>query len=446
MTRLNGLFSGAFAFCILLCIPCLTRADAVTDWNAIAIQAIVSVPSHSGAPSFLDSAIVQAAVYDAVESITCRFRPYAIRVPGASGSPSAAVAKAAHDVLVNRFPSLSASLDMKYHDYLSTHGIAETDAGVAVGAAAAAAIIALRAHDGSFPSPPPPPFTGGTNIGEWRPTPSFIILPGATLPSPPSMSPMLAPWLATVTPFTLKSPSQFRAVPPPALTSKRYAAAFNEVKSMGVATNSSRTAEQTDLALFWYSNYLILWYQTLRAVATEHLTSIDDNARLFALVSLAMGDAAITAWDTKRHYVFWRPYTAIHEADNDDNPETTSDLNWQPLVNNPNYPEYTSGANNVTGAITRMLELFFGTDEMIFTVTTNYALANPQMPTLTFHRFSDAAKDVMNARVWEGIHFRFSDVQGRRQGRQVARWVFSHFLRSVDADETDEHEDEGDDE
>jgi PAP2 superfamily len=212
---------------------------------------------------------------------------------------------------------------------------------------------------------------------------------------------------------------------------------------MGAATNSSRTGEQTDLALFWYSNYLILWYQTLRAIATAHLSSIDDSARLFALVSLAMGDAAITAWDTKLHYAFWRPHTAIHEADNDGNPETSSDPNWKPLANNPNYPDYTSGANNLTGAITGMLELFFGTDEMTFTVTTTYALANPQMPTLTFHCFSDAANDVLNARVWEGIHFRFADVQGRKQGRHVAQWVFSHFLRSVDADETDEHEDEG---
>ena len=247
---------------------------------------------------------------------------------------------------------------------------------------------------------------------------------------------MLAPWLSTVTPFTLTSPLQFRAVPPPSLTSKRYAAAFNEVKRMGAATNSDRTPEQTDLALFWYSNYLVLWYHALRDIATAHLSNIDDSARLFALTSLAMTDALITAWDTKRHYVFWRPYTAIQEADNDGNPDTLSDPDWSPLVNTPNYPDYTSGANNVTGAITRMLALFFGTDEMEFTVATTYPLA--QQRTRTYSRFSDTAVDVVNARIWEGIHFRFADVEARRQGRRVAQWVFSHFLRPSDEHEGDD--------
>ena len=158
-----------------------------------------------------------------------------------------------------------------------------------------------------------------------------------------------------------------------------------------------------------------------------------------------MTDAVLTAWDTKYHYHFWRPMTAIQNGDSDGNPETASDANWHPLQNNPNYPDYTSGANNVTGAVTRMLGLFFGTDEVDFTVaTTNHPPAI--QTTRTYHRFSDAAHDVVNARIWEGIHFRFADVQARRQGRRVAQWVFSHFLRSVDADEHDDHEDEGDDE
>ena len=442
-------------FCVLilglvtaLALSSVVRADAVTDWNAIAIQTIAGVPSHPGATSFLDSAMVQAAVYDAVEAITGRFRPYHVHIPGASGSTAAAVAKAAHDVLVSRFPSLTTSLDTTYHSYLTAHGLAETDAGVAVGAAAAAGIIALRATDGSFPdcSPMPPPplcrFVGSTDIGVWRPTPSYITLPGATPPSPLPNSPMLAPWLATVTPFTLTSPSQFRAVPPPSLTSKRYATAYNEVKSLG-ASNSDRTPEQTDLALFWYSNYLVLWNQTLRQIAVAHLHNIDDSARLFALTNLAMTDAVITAWDTKLNYVFWRPITAIHEADNDGNPETISDANWQPLANTPNYPDYTSGANNATGAVTRALALFFGTDEMTFTVATTYPLSTQR--TRTYDRFSAAANDVVNARIFEGIHLRFADVQARKQGRHVAQWVFFHFLRSVNDDDHDDHDD-GDEE
>jgi len=431
---------------ISLCIPCFARADAVTYWNQIAIQAIAAQPTHPGATSFLDSAIVQIAVYDAVESINHKFRLYHAHITGASGSTAGAVAKATRDVLVSRFPLLAGgSLDAAYQAYLAANNISETDPGVAVGAAAAADIIALRANDGSFPdcSPVPPPplclFVGDDAIGDWRPTPSF--LPGP----PPSNSPMLAPWLSQVTPFTLTSNSQFRAVPPPSVTSKRYAKAFDEVKRMGVDINSDRTPDQTDLAYFWYSNYLVLWYHALRDIADAHVYSLDDSARLFALTSLAMTDAVLTAWDTKYHYHFWRPMTAIQNGDNDGNRETVGDANWHPLQNNPNYPDYTSGANNVTGAVTRMLELFFRTDEMEFTVaTTNHPPAI--QTTRTYHHFSDAAADVVNARIWEGIHFRFADVQARKQGRHVAHWVFTHVLRSVFDDECDDHEDDDHDE
>jgi hypothetical protein len=416
----------------MLALSSVARADAVTDWNAIAIQTIVGVPSHPGATALLDSAMVQAAVYDAVEAIDGRFRPYHVHIAGASGSPAAAVAKATHDVLVSRFPSLTASLDMTYHDYLAAHGLAESDPGVDVGQQAAAGIIALRANDGSFPLNPPP-FIGGTGPGVWRPTPSY--LPGP----PPSNSPALAPWLATVTPFTLNSPSQFRAVPPPSLTSRRYATAFNEVKAIGSASSSVRSSEQTELALFWAANFQVIWNQVLRDIATAHVHNIDDSARLFALANLAMADSIITAWDSKFHYVFWRPLTAIQEADNDGNPETDSDPNWQPLINNPNYPDYTSGANNVTAAATRALALFFGTNEMTFSVTTTNPAALQQVR--TYNRFSDVAADLVNARIYEGIHFRFADVQARKQGRHVARWVFSHFLRPVDDDDCDHHDD-----
>jgi hypothetical protein len=429
-------------FCVLilglamvLAMSSVVRADAVTDWNATAVQTIVNAgPTHGSAVGFLDNATVQVAVYDAVEAITGRFRPYHVHIPGASGSTAAAVAKAAHDVLVNRFPAQTASLDATYHTYLAAHGLAEIDPGVAVGAQAAAGIIALRANDGSFPTNPPL-FTGGTALGEWRPTPSY--LPGP----PPTLSAALAPWLATVTPFTLNSPSQFRPVAPPALTSERYARAYNEVKALGAADpNSTRTTEQTDLAKFWNSNFLVLWNRALRDIVGLHVPDISDSARLFALADLAMGDAGITAWDSKFHFVFWRPLTAIQEGDNDGNPETAGDPHWQPMINTPNYPDYTSGANNVTGAITRVLALFFGTDEKTFTVTTTNATAPQQ--TRTYNRFSDAAEDVVNVRIYQGIHFRFADVQARKQGRHVAQWVFSHFLRSVDDDDHDDGDDE----
>ncbi|MCU1272769.1 MAG: hypothetical protein JWO48_200 [Bryobacterales bacterium] len=438
MTRLRT-FTGLMIVCGYLCWAGPAQADAVADWNAIAIQSITTaVPARPGASVFLDIAVVQAAVYDAVESIDGRFRPYHLAVPGASGSPAAAGAKAAHDVLVNRFPAQTASLDTIYHDYLSSHGLAENDPGVLVGQQAAAGIIVLRTGDGSFPDPPPPPFTGGTNPGEWRPTISYLAGP------PPSLAPMLIPWLGTVTPFTLTAPSQFRAAPPPALTSARYLRAYNEVKALGVFSGSTRTADQTDLAYFWSANYIVIWNQALRDIAGAHVKNLGDSARLFALANLAMADAVITAWDTKRHYFFWRPVTAIQEGDSDGNTQTAGDPNWQPLINTPNYPDYTSGANNVTGAVTRALALFFGTDNMTFSLTTTNSTAVQQ--TRTYSRYSDAAQEVVNARIYEGIHFRFADTTARRQGRQVAKWAFKHFLRPVhDSDSDDDDEDDNED-
>jgi len=399
------------------------RADAVTDWNEIAVQTIVNamvngVPAHPGGAALLDSAMVQAAVYDAVVAIEGRFKPYHVHIPGASGSPAAAVAKAAHDVLVKRFPFLSTSLDTTYVDYLSSHGLAEDNLGVAVGQQAAAGIIALRANDGSFP-PNPTPFTGGTDPGVWRPT-------------PPTFAPMVTVWVATVMPFTLRSPDQFRAPPPPALTSHRYTENYNEVKVLGAFSKSARTPEQTDLALFWAANYQALWNQALRDLVDAHVHNIAESARLFALANLAMADAVITVWDSKVHYLLWRPVTAIQEGDNDGNPETVGDPTWLPLIATPFYPDYTSGANGVTAAVTRILALFFGTDHMNFSLTTNNPAALQQ--TRTYSRFSEAAVEVVNARIYEGIHFRFADVEARKQGRHVAQWVFSHFLRPIGDD------------
>jgi len=374
--------------------------------------------------------MVHAAVYDAVESIDRRFKPYHVTIPGASGSPAAATAKAAHDVLVNRYPDQAAALDTIYHDYLSNNGLSEVDPGVTVGQQAAAGIIILRANDGSFPNPPPV-FTGGTNPGDWRPTISYN--PGP----PPSLSPMAAPWLGAVTPFTLNSS-------PPALTSGRYRKAYDEVKAFGRLTNSARSPEQTDLGYFFSDNFFVIWSRGLRDIAAAYVNNIGDSARLFALAYLATADAAITAWDSKRHYFFWRPVTAIQEGDNDGNPHTAGDTSWTPLINTPPYPDYTSGANNVTGATTQMLKLFFGTDHMTFSLHSSA----PQViqSTRAYNRFSDVARDVVDVRVYQGIHFRFADVLGRRQGREVAKWAFKHFLRPVHDNGGDDDDDEGDDE
>jgi len=187
-----------------------------------------------------------------------------------------------------------------------------------------------------------------------------------------------------------------------------------------------RTAEQTDLAYFYSDNFPVQWNRTLRAIAGRYLHRSGDTARLFALANLATADALITSWDSKRFYAVWRPVTAIQEGEADGNPATAGDPAWQPLINTPNYPDYTSGANCVTGAMTRTLELFFGTDRVAFEVTSLAPLAVQKVRRYT--RFSDAAKDVVDARVYLGIHFRFADLAARAQGRSVADWTFDHFL------------------
>ena len=409
---------------LMLAVPACVRADVVSDWNAIAVQSTITA-ARPGQTGMLDVAMVQLAIYDAVQAIEKKYEPYYVEIPGASGSPEAAAAKAAHDVLVSRFPSQAANLDTAYQQYLLNHGLADNDPGVGVGAKAAAGIIALRACDGSFPNPAPPPFIGGTGIGVWRPT-------------PPGNLPMLAPWLGNVTPFAMTRPSQFRSDPPPALTSREYARDYNEIKTLGVMDNSSRTAEQTDLANFWNTNYGVLWNQALRDIATAHVDNIADSSRLFALAEIAIADALINCWNTKNVYVSWRPITAIQEGNNDNNPWTAGDSNWKPLITTPNYPDYSSGANSFTGAVTRMLALFFETDHLTFSLTTT----NPGptiVDTRTYNRFSDAAQDVVDARIYEGIHFRFADEVGRRQGRQVAEWIFKNYLRPLH-----KHGDDGD--
>jgi hypothetical protein len=399
------------------------RADAVLDWNAIAADTISTAsPPRPGPVGFLDMAVVQAAVYDAVQAIDGKFKPYHVQIPGASGSPEAAAAKAAHDVLVNIFSEQGTSLDTVYRDYLTKKSLAESDPGVAVGQTAAAGILALRANDGRVPNPLPPPFTGGDKaVGVWRPTTSY------QPPPPPSDAPMATPWLGTAKCFTLQSGDQFRATPPPALNSQQYATDYNEVKALGAQSGGARTPEQTELAYFYAGKSggnFVLWHRALRDIAAANVKNIDDSARLLALANLAIADAVITAWDSKKHYVFWRPVTAIQEGENDGNPATAGDPSWQPFLNTPPYPDYTSGANIVTGSLTRSLALFFGKDDMAFTVTSDYPEAVKK--TRTYNRFSDMATDMVNVRIYHGIHFRSADQAAREQGTQVADWVFGH--------------------
>jgi hypothetical protein len=396
-------------------------ADPIADWNAIAETAI-KTGQHPLPVTSLEFAIVHLAIYDAVESIDRRYQPYYALVPGASGSTSAAAAKAGHDVLLALFPAQQGALDQAYGNFLTANNIDPLDPGVSVGAQAAANILALRANDGRFP-PNQQPFTGSTAIGQWRPTPSFLLGP------PPSKAPGLTPWLAKVTPFTMNSNSQFRVDPPPDLASDTWADDYNEVKSIGAFNSTTRTASQTDIGYFWADSGPLLWQNALRYISRNYVDSVDDAARLFALADTALADAQIACWDSKYFYNFWRPITAIPLGDQDGNSETIADPNWQPLINTPNFPEYPSGHADVSGAVSHMLRLFFSSDELTFQMTTTNA--NALQKTRTFARFSEAEDEVINARVYVGIHYRNSDRVARTQGLRVANWVFKNYFRPI---------------
>ena len=397
--------------------------DPIADWNAIIEKAVRT----AGAPppvAALDFAIVHLAIYDAVESIDRRYEPYHALVPGASGSLSAAAAKAGHDVLAKLFPTQGPTLDTEYTNYLTANGIDPFDPGVAVGALAAADILALRSNDGRFP-PNPPPFLGSTAIGQWRPTPS--LLPGP----PPSFAPGLTPWVAKVTPFAMNSDSQFRVDPPPDLASDTWAEDYTEVKSLGELDSTTRTADQTEIGYFWADSGPLLWQNALRFISRNYLDSVGDAARMFALADTALADAQIACWDSKYFYNFWRPITAIRLGAEIANPGTdpNPDADWQPLINTPNFPEYPSGHNSVSGAVSHMLGLFFGTDEVSFQMTTTNS--NALQKTRFYTRFSQAEDEVIVARIYVGIHYRTSDRVARAQGIQVADWVFKNFFRPI---------------
>lgn len=405
------------------------RADAVSDWNAIAVSSIVAAGSARPGPAgVLDLATMNAAIYDAVQAIEKDYETYYVDIPGASGSPVAATAKAAYDVLVNRFPGQAGPLGVTYQNYLIANGILPTDPGLAVGATAAAGIIALRACDGSFPAGPNT-FIGGTGIGVWRPT-------------PPANSPMNpGPWLGQVTPFVMTRPTQFRSEPPPSLDSRRYARDYNEVKQLGSLNNSERTPDQTDTAYFYAGNFVVMMNQLVREMAAEHVDNISDSSRLFALVSMSQGDAAIATWNDKAFYVFWRPITAIQFGDSDGNPRTTGDPAWNSLIVNPPYPDYGSGANSLTASTMGALRRFFKTDRKRFSIsTTNTGPTNQDIR--EYDRFSDAAQDVVDARVYLGIHFRFADEVSRKQGYNVADFAYKNYLRPLHGNK---HGDDDDD-
>lgn len=403
--------------------------DQVLEWIAIMNNTVIAGKTNPLVTSRV-VALVSSSVFDAVNGIDPHHEPLHVK-PAAKDDASrrAAAVQAAYAMLVYLYPLQTASLtsqrDASIAALRSTERSQSIQDGVAWGQFVADSIWAWRLTDGF--APPPPPFLGVLGIvgmpaaiGAWRPTP-LVNAPGA------------GPQFATMTPWVLTRPSLFRPVPPPTLTSDVYTADYNESKNMGVFTGSQRTNDQSELALFWAGNTALYWNRIASQISTERSLSLSENAHLFALMNVAMADAAIACWDAKYRYVFWRPITAIRSGDLDGNPNTELDADFVPWLDffpagTPPHPEYPSGHSTVSGAAAFLLAGIFG-DNTAFTVTSDV-----RPGTRSFSSFSAATQEIADARVFGGIHWRNSCVRGNALGQAVAEYISDHAMRSGDHD------------
>ena len=398
---------------VVLAAPATAYADTVTQWNQHAANALYVTAAQPPNVSVPHMAMVQGAVYDAVNAIDGGREGYLLtsRIATRTDSEDAAAATAAYKVLVSIVPTQQPALQALYDVTLGgiPDGTAKTR-GIAVGDAAAAAMIAARTADGRFGLFR---FLVGTTPGAWRPVlPAFGNDPNA--------------WIKDVRPFLIESASQFRSPGPYELASRRYAAEFEEVKSLGSATSMTRTDDQSHAALYWAESPPRTWNRIVNTLSTAKGVSLVDNARLFAELYLTAADAFIAVWDEKAHYSFWRPITAIREADTDGNRRTTPDANWLPLIANPPYPEHPSGHLGLSGSMGKTLQQFFHTDKLAWTDT------NIAGRTRSFTRVSDAVEEIVDARVWSGIHFRNADEDSVRISEQIANYRRKHYFHRVD--------------
>lgn len=384
---------------------------AVIAWNDIARRTVIQVAKQTTAHAMISIAFVQAAVYDAAVAIEGGYQPYRVRLerrPGAS--LDAAVATAAHHVLVYYFPAQQAALDADYAAALAAipEGAAKAT-GIGVGQASAAGIIASRQGDGleadiGFSMPAPGP-------GVWQ--------------LPAGQSPM-TPWASKLRPFMLQRPDQFRPGPPLDLAGSAWASDFNEVKAVGRLDSPLRTAEQTDIARFWTTNPVVQYNAAFAQIASERGLGTVQAARLFAMGNLVGSDALIACFDAKYHYLAWRPQFAIPQGASDGNPATAADPDWKPLLGAPPHPEYPSGHGCLTGAEAEVLAAFLGTNRIALDLAST--APNLQRPQRHYERVTDLTQEVADARVWGGIHFRDATVKGLVLGRKVAHWTLKAYF------------------
>jgi hypothetical protein len=408
-------------------LPAVGAADEVLDWNAVVRRAIV-VSATPGALQQRLAAIVHVSMFDALNGIERRFTPIHVDAEAPRGaSRRAAVVYAAYTALVGVFPAQSAAFANDLEASLATiaadaaiENSVSIDLGREWGEQVANEILVWRATDGL--NPPAPPYLGSLTVGKWRPTPR----PGAN-PGDPELPglPGLVPTMATTTPFVIPHPWSFRPLGPPALTSESYADSVNEVKLVGEAASAARTPDQTQSARFWAATALTFWNRAADSAAQERHLTLSENARLFAVLNVAVADAIIAAWDSKYSFELWRPITAIRLADTDGNPATTEQLDWKPLITTPNYPEYYSGHQSVSGTSQAILTAFFGP----LTVE-GFSEGLPGV-VRSWPTFTAAADEALLARIWSGIHFRFAMHDTRVVAEQIASYVLEHAAQPL---------------
>jgi hypothetical protein len=395
--------------------------DQVLEWNQIFIDTLIATNTPNSSSQRL-GAIVHTAVFDAYNGIERRYTPIFVHDQAPAGaSRRAAVIAAAYTALVGLFPSRKPELDLSYAASLAAlsddgeDGGQSRERGITWGIQVAEAVLAWRANDGFGGSYPP--FIGGTAVGQWRPT-------------PPSFSPMRAQGLAFTSMFVLDSNTQFRPEPPRPLTSPTYTDDFNTVKALGRRDGSTRTPEQTALALFWEYNASVHWNQAANQSARANHLSMSNSNRLLATLNIAMADTAITTWSAKRYYgaipteVTWRPVTAIPLADTDGNPDTVLDPSWLPLIDTPPHPEYPAGHPSLNGAAATVLLSKFD-DAQTFTLTAT------GLPSLTYTSITHARQDGNEARVWGGMHYPSTVAISDTEGEAIANYVNANAMQPL---------------
>ncbi|TCB93405.1 phosphatase PAP2 family protein [Micromonospora zingiberis] len=383
--------------------------NPVITWDVNAQTAIWDVAAQQPNEQVRSFAMVNGAVYDAVNAIHgVAYQPYLV-APPARGDESvpAAVAAAAHGVLVALFPDQRQRLRAQYDAALADlPGGTAKQRGIRVGGLAAAAMVAARQHDGAFGDQQ---WSTGTEPGRWRPTPPLFLSQGA--------------WTGHMRPFLIPHAGAFRTPGPPPLTSAAYARDLNEVKAVGSATSTVRTQDQTEAALWWHDRRSASW-EIKRQLASTQRLDVLHTARFFAMTDLIVADSGVACFSQKEHWSYWRPVTAIHLADDDGNRRTAADPGWTPLLVTPPFPEYPSGHACGTGARMSFYRHFFGRDDIAFSGS-----SVDSGTTRHFTGFSQALTELVGARIWGGVHFRSADDDGARLGEAITRYVVRHHFR-----------------